>query len=134
MPIIVAPLTFEERQQKIDATLTEKVVAGIVAECGQSIMTELMKNKSSRHVTIIFASTDALLRRINNENEKIIGMLWNTLELERVQQPKSKVLADCDGKVSFCVTIATNLPFTMLGVGKDSLLTHTMTCLKIPTV
>ena len=68
--------------------------------------------------------------------DKVVGIKISTLEDERKRQPKSKVLAECDGSNSFCVTIATALPFTLVPGApadtSDAILTQSLTCIKIP--
>ena len=137
MDIASASVAYAERQQRIDATLSSTVVESIVSEHGPQIATALLSSSGARHITLVYASTDALLRRIAGGTEdRVVSIQTNTLEEERKRQPKSKVLVQCDGSNSFCVTIATALPFALVPGAppgtQNAILTQTLTCIKIP--
>lgn len=129
---------YTARQQEIDRRLTTDVVVSILTEFAERIVPELLRDQKKRHVTIVFPSTASLLRRIDGsgdgENDKPVVFEFNTLAEERARQPKSNALKHCDGNTQFCVTIATHLPTSLIGMGKDSILTHSMTCLRLPFV
>jgi len=81
---------------------------------------------------IVYPSTASLLRRISGESDEMLKISINTLEDERRRQPNSAALANCNGASEFCVTIATFLPLSLIGRGPDSVLTQSLTCLKLP--
>lgn len=124
--------SYKERQERIDRELTPNVVCSILGERASEIVPRMRREPAMRHVTIVYASTDALLRRINGGNDAPINIGFNTLEEERKRQPESKALAQCDGAKCFCVTIATHLPLSLIGMGGDSIMTQGMTCLLLP--
>ena len=124
---------FSEREAQIARKLTPAFVQSMLSENADKIVPRLASDELSRHVTLIFATTHALLRRLEGDDkEKVVGIMFSSLREERKRQPHSKLLAQCDGGKQFCVTISTSLPLTLIGAGSDAVRTHTMTCLKLP--
>lgn len=137
MSLSINAAEYDARQQEIDRCLSAEIVMSMLTEYAEKIIPTLLRNEKKRHVTIIFASTASLLRRINSsgdgKNDQAIGIEFRSIEEERARQPRSNVLKQCDSETQFCVTIATYLPISLLlGTGNDSTLTHTTTWLRLP--
>ena len=135
-------LEYQKRLTGIDQLLTPQLVKEILLDSQESILLDSqesilsrLENPSQRLIVITFASTAALLRRIQgNRSDRPISIEFSTIEEGRRMNPQSQVLNNCNPETQFCVIIGTWLPFSLLGFDKDQVLTHTTTCLTLTSL
>ena len=118
-------MSFEERKAFIDASLTVPVVISIFGEHIEKIKKESQSGK--QHISIVYPSTAALMRRINGQSEKIIGISACDLKDSSDLLKVSQAARDCLGTTKTCICVCTFLPLGTSG----SAITHSVTAIQL---